>query len=122
MAHIIAGRVEVQEHAESIAGALEGLGISRDKISIFYVNPDGQHHRLPLGGDKPSSPGASDASKGAWAGSGIGAAAGAAAGSVAGPTGAVAGAGVGAYTGSLAGAVSKTDKEAESADRASGDE
>lgn len=121
MGHIIAGRLDVQEHAEELAEAIQGLGITRDKISVFYVNPDGQHHLLPMGGDKSTSPGAAQAGKGAWIGGGVGAAAGAAAGSVAGPLGAAAGAGVGAYTGSLAGAVSETGNEAESSDKASGE-
>lgn len=115
MGQIIAARLDIQEHAEELANAIQGLGIAHDKVSVFFVNPDGQHHMLPMGGDKSASPGASKAGKGAWIGSGIGAAAGAAAGSVAGPVGAVAGAGVGAYTGSLAGAVSETGNEAESA-------
>lgn len=109
MGRIIAGRINVHEHAEEIVGAVEGMGISRNKVSVFYVNPDGQHHLLPTGGDRSQSPGASDSPKGAWIGSGVGAAAGAAVGSVAGPIGAAAGAGVGAYTGSLAGAVGGTD-------------
>ncbi|MFC4261168.1 hypothetical protein ACFOZ5_19275 [Marinobacter lacisalsi] len=121
MGHIIAGRLDVQEHAEELTRSIEGLGITRDKISVFYVNPDGQHHLLPMGGDKSTSPGAAKAGKGAWVGVGVGAAAGAAAGSVAGPIGAAAGAGVGAYTGSLAGAVSETDDEADSSDKASGE-
>ncbi|GGY82782.1 hypothetical protein [Marinobacter zhanjiangensis] len=121
MGHIIAARLETQENAEELANAIQGLGIAHDKVSVFYVNPEGQHHLLPEGGDKSSSPGASRAARGAWVGGGIGAAAGAAAGSVAGPAGAVAGAGVGAYTGSLAGAVSKTDNEAEAADKADED-
>lgn len=112
---IIAGRVDVHEHAEQIAQAIENTGISRSKISVFHVNPDGQHHKLPLGGDKEASPGASDAGKGALAGAGAGAAAGAAVGSVGGPIGAGIGAGVGAYTGSLAGAVTSTDKQEETA-------
>ncbi len=122
MGHIIAGRFDIQEHAEEVARALEGLGISRNRIAIFYVNPDGQHHLLPMGGDKSASPGASKSGKGAWVGTGVGAAAGAAVGSVAGPVGTVVGAGVGAYTGSLAGAVSETDMKPESADKAAPDE
>lgn len=114
MGQIIAGRLDVQDHAEALASAIQGLGISRKKVTVFYVNPDGQHHLLPLGGDKQASPGASKAGKGAWVGTGVGAAAGAVVGSVAGPVGAAAGAGVGAYTGSLAGAVSETDKKPES--------
>lgn len=121
MGRIVAGRLDTQDHAEELANAMQGLGISRDKVSVFFVNPDGQHHLLSMGGDKGASPGASKAGKGAWVGSGVGAATGAAAGSIAGPAGAVAGAGIGAHTGSLAGAVSGTDKEAESADKASDD-
>lgn len=52
MGHIIAGRLDVQEHAEALAEAIQGLGINRDKISVFYVNPDGQHHLLPTGATK----------------------------------------------------------------------
>ncbi|SFR47075.1 hypothetical protein SAMN05216203_0590 [Marinobacter daqiaonensis] len=114
MARIIAGRLEDQEKADELAQALQDAGISKDKISIFFVNPDGQHHILTMGGDKESSPGASDAGKGAWVGSGVGAVAGAAIGSVGGPIGAGIGAGVGAYTGSLAGAVSETSDDPES--------
>ncbi|WP_166253618.1 hypothetical protein [Marinobacter salicampi] len=114
MGHIIAGRFDDQEKAENLAQALEEAGIDKDKVSVFYVAPDGQHHVLPLGGDKGSSPGASESGKGAWMGAGAGAVAGAAVGSVGGPVGVGIGAGVGAYTGSLAGAVSKTRDEPES--------
>ncbi|WP_328186624.1 glycine zipper domain-containing protein [Marinobacter sp. OP 3.4] len=120
MGRIIAGRIDVQEHAEELVSAIQGLGISRKKVSVFYVNPDGQHQLLPMGGDKDHSPGTSASGKGAWIGAGAGAAAGAAVGSIAGPVGTAAGAGVGAYTGSLAGAVGETDKTAESADKPAG--
>lgn len=120
MGRIIAGRVDAQEHAEELINALEGLGISRKKVSVFYVNPDGQHHLLAMGGDKGQSPGTSKSGKGAWIGAGVGAVAGAAVGSVGGPVGSAAGAGVGAYAGSLAGAVGETDKTAESANKPAG--
>ena len=122
MGQIIACRLDIQERAEALVNAIENLGISRKKTSVFYIKPDGQHHLMPLGGDKKASPGASDSAKGAWVGSGVGAVAGAAIGSVAGPVGAVAGAGVGAYTGSLTGAMVETDKEPESSDQATGQE
>jgi len=114
MALIIAGRFEDQEKAEELTEALQQAGISKDKVSVFFVNPEGQHHLLRFGGDENHSPGTSEAGKGAWIGAGTGAAAGAAIGSTGGPVGAVIGAGVGAYTGSLAGAVSKTDDKPES--------
>ncbi len=117
MGQIIACHLELQERAEALVSAIENLGISRRKTTVFYLKPDGQHHLMPLGGDKTASPGASGSGKAAWVGSGIGAVAGAAVGSVAGPVGAVAGAGVGAYTGSLAGAVTGTDKTPESTDQ-----
>lgn len=113
MGLIIAGRFNDPEKAGQLAQALQESGISSDKISLFHVNPDGQHHILPLGGDKDESPGASRADKGALVGAGVGAAAGAAIGSVGGPVGAGIGAGVGAYTGSLTGAVTATDRQAE---------
>ncbi len=117
MGQIIACHLELQERAEALVTAIENLGISRNKTAVFYLKPDGQHHLMPLGGDKNASPGASGSGKAAWVGSGVGAVAGAAVGSVAGPIGAVAGAGVGAYTGSLAGAVTGTDKTPESEDQ-----
>lgn len=115
MTLIIAGRLEDQNQAEELAEALQQAGISKKKVSVFFVNPEGQHHVLPFGGDENHSPGASEAGKGAWAGAGAGAAAGAAIGSTGGSVGAAIGAGVGAYTGSLAGAVTKTDYKPESA-------
>ena len=114
MSLIIAGRFEDQEKAEALTQALQEAGISKNKISVFFVNPEGQHHMLQIGGDKNHSPGTSESGKGAGMGAGAGAAAGAAIGSVGGPIGAGIGAGVGAYTGSLAGAVVKTKDEPES--------
>lgn len=114
MALIIAGRIEDQDKAAELTQALQHAGISKRKVSVFFVNPDGQHHILPFGGDENRSPGASEAGKGAWIGAGAGAAAGAAIGSTGGPIGSAIGAGVGAYTGSLTGAVTKTDDKPES--------
>lgn len=113
MALIIAGRLEDQDKAEELIEALQHAGIAKRKISVFFVNPEGQHHVLAFGGDENHSPGTSEAGKGAWIGAGVGAAAGAAVGSIGGPVGAVVGAGVGAYTGSLTGAVTKTDDKPE---------
>lgn len=114
---IIAGRFELQDQGEEVLRALRGAGFSREAMTLFYVNPDGQHDIYPIGGDDDDSPGARDADKGALAGGGLGAAAGLAAGAaaaaVAGPVGVAAAVGVGAYTGSLAGAVNSTNEESE---------
>lgn len=114
---IIAGRFELQDQGEEALRALQGAGFPASAMTLFYVNPDGQHDIYPIGGDDDDSPGARDADKGAATGGGLGAAAGLAAGAaaatVAGPAGLAAAVGVGAYTGSLAGAVSSTDKESE---------
>ncbi|MEH6499463.1 MAG: hypothetical protein V7751_08735 [Pseudoalteromonas distincta] len=114
---IIAGRFELQDQGEEVLRALRGAGFPRDAMTLFYVNPDGQHDIYPIGGDDDDSPGARDADKGALAGGGLGAAAGLAAGAaaaaVAGPVGIAAAVGVGAYTGSLAGAVNSTNEESE---------
>lgn len=117
MSTIIAARFEDQDHGEKVVSALREAGFSPEGISLFYVNPDGQHDIYPIGGDQKTSPGARDSGKGALAGGGIGAVVGAAAGvaatPVAGPLGIALGAGIGAYTGSLAGAMSKTDQSSE---------
>lgn len=118
MGHIIAGRFDVHESAERAADALRDAGFEAGSLSVFYVNPHGQHGTNPLGGDEQASPGARDSGKGAWVGAGAGAAAGAAVGSVAGPVGAAVGSGVGAYTGSLAGAVKSTGDASEVDDAA----
>lgn len=114
---IIAGRFELQDQGEAVLRALQGAGFPAAAMTLFYVNPDGQHDIYPIGGDDDDSPGARDADKGAATGGGLGAAAGlavgAAAATVAGPAGVAAAVGVGAYTGSLAGAVSSTDEESE---------
>ncbi len=113
MGQIIAGRFDVHEKAEYVYQALQEAGFEAASLTIFYVNPHGQHGTHPIGGDEGASPGSKDAGKGAWAGAGVGAAAGAAAGSVAGPVGSVIGGGVGAYTGSLAGAMHSTGDASE---------
>ncbi|QJD60263.1 hypothetical protein HG264_15935 [Pseudomonas sp. gcc21] len=114
MSTIIAARFEDQDHGEKVVAALRDAGFSPEGISLFYVNPHGQHDIYPIGGDENTSPGARESGKGALAGGGVGAVVGAAAGlaatPVAGPLGVAIGAGIGAYTGSLAGAMGKTDQ------------
>jgi len=123
MNNIIAGRFETQDQGKRAVEALQRDGFKRDALSMFFVNPAGQHDSYPIGGDSDESPGAHDADKGAVAGGGVGAAVGAAIGLATvpftGPAGVIAGAGVGAYTGSLAGAMKMTNNESkvdESAD------
>lgn len=117
MSTIIAGRFDTHEKAQEACASLQDAGFGQDAISLFFVNPHGQHDIYPIGGDEPASPGSEDSGRGALAGGGIGAAAGVAVGiaaaPVVGPVGAVVGAGIGAYTGSLVGAMKKTDKESE---------
>lgn len=117
MSTIIAGRFETQEKAEKACASLRDAGFGKDQLSLFFVNPHGQHDIYPIGGDEPASPGSEDSGRGALAGGGVGAAAGVALGvaaaPVVGPVGAVVGGGIGAYTGSLVGAMNKTDKESE---------
>lgn len=114
---IIAGRFETQEKAEKACAALQDGGFEKDHISLFFVNPHGQHDIYPIGGDEPTSPGAEKAGRGALVGGGIGAAVGVALGVAAapvlGPVGAVVGGGIGAYTGSLVGAMEETSNESE---------
>lgn len=114
MSYIIAARFEDQDHGERAVSALREAGFSPDGISLFYVNPHGQHDIYPIGGDEEASPGSRESGKGAVAGGGVGAVVGAVAGlaatPVAGPLGVAIGAGIGAYTGSLAGAMGKTDQ------------
>lgn len=117
MSTIIAGLMPDQDHALTAIAALNDAGIPAERMTHFYVNPDGQHDIYPIGGDERTSPGARESGKGAVAGGGIGAAVGAVAGiaatPVAGPLGVAIGAGIGAYTGSLMGAMKKTDKHSE---------
>ena len=114
MAQIIAGRFRTFEQADVAVQALVDADFSRDDVNVFYVNPPGQHHTTPIGGDHLNAdPGAEDSTNEAVtvasAGGAIGLALGvavAAAIPAVGAAAAVAAAGVGAYTGSLAGSLS----------------
>lgn len=121
---IIAGRFDTQEQGASALDALLREGFERDALTMFYVNPAGQHDIHPIGGDSDESPGARNAESGAVEGGGMGAVAGAVVGiaavPLAGPAGAVAAAGAGAYAGSLAGAMKKTKDESEVEESAGG--
>jgi hypothetical protein len=109
MTPIIAGRFEQGADAERAAAALRNAGFAADDVTVFFVNPPGQHDTFPIGGDRDESPGAKHAEGGAAAGVAVGTAVGAglglAAAVVLGPAAVIAGAGAGAYAGSLAGAL-----------------
>ncbi len=115
MTPIIAGRFEQQTEAEQAVSALRREGFAEDDITMFYVNPPGQHGTFPIGGDREVSPGATHAHSGAIKGAAVGAAVGLGVGfavaPLVGPAAAVVGAGAGAYAGSLAGALGETEEK-----------
>jgi hypothetical protein len=114
MSLIVAGRFDTFEEGERAAQALFSCGFVEEDVTMFFVNPGGQHARTPIGGDNMASKGAKQAHRGAGGGVAIGATIGAILG-VAVLTFFhlpllvfIIGAGLGAYIGSLAGAMSKT--------------
>ncbi|BAN22604.1 hypothetical protein [Caballeronia insecticola] len=116
MSLIIAGRFQTFPAAESAAQRLFARGFVEEDVTLFFVNPSGQHARHPIGGDVGTDAGASDSPKGAGKGVTIGAVVGAVVGAAVFAVfqaplfvSAIA-AGVGAYIGSLAGAMSHTKK------------
>ncbi|WP_454757662.1 hypothetical protein [Cupriavidus campinensis] len=80
MSTIIAGRFDTFDHAETAAARLRAKGLSEQDLSLFYVNPAGQHATFPIGGDQAVDPAARQTGKGAGRGLMIGAALGAAVG------------------------------------------
>jgi len=110
MSLIVAGTFPDRAHAIAAIDALLQSGIEREAICEFAVNPPGQHHVLPAGGDHHSSTGADEggtgAAKGAAIGGAVGLGIGAATAPLTGPAGALGGAALGAYVGSFAGAMS----------------
>lgn len=117
MTTLIAGRFSQQEQAENASAQLLQMGFSARDMSLFYVNPQGQHDIHPVGGDEDESPGTHHASSGAVVGAaggvGVGAVVGAVTLPVLGPAGPLLGAAVGAYTGSLVGALKTMKKHEE---------
>jgi hypothetical protein len=114
MSLIVAARFTTFPAAESAAERLFARGFVEEDVSLFYVNPRGQHARYPIGGDQNKDAASTDAPKGAGMGVTLGAVAGAAVGvaifaAFAAPllVSAIA-AGVGAYVGSLVGAMYRT--------------
>ena len=114
MSLIIAGRFQTFPAAESAAQKLFSRGFVEEDVTLFFVNPSGQHARHPMGGDVGTDAGARAAPKGAGKGVTIGAVVGAVVGAAifaifkAPLLVSVIAAGVGAYIGSLAGAMSHT--------------
>jgi hypothetical protein len=122
MTPIIAGRFEQEAQAQEAAQELRHRGFAADDVTVFYLNPPGQHATFPVGGDRDKSHGATAAHSGALKGAAIGGAVGlgvgAATAPLVGPVGALVGAGAGAYVGSLAGALGdmgETDSAAKDA-------
>jgi hypothetical protein len=113
MTTIIAGWFQTHDEAAAAMQRLREAGVTEDNLCSFRVNPPGEHHGTPIGGDRDESPGATHAGGGAVRGAAVGAVAGAAAGAVAstvlGPVAIAGGAGVGAYTGALVGALGSMD-------------
>lgn len=103
MTTIIAGRFEQQTEVEDTVKELLQAGFSREHISTFYVNPAGQHHAYPIGGDHAESQGAKQTNKTVAAGAATGAAVGIATTPILGPLGPVTGGLLGAHLGGLVG-------------------
>ncbi len=115
---IIAGRFDSFAKAETTAGRLRAQGVAQEDLSVFYVNPPGQHATYPIGGDTAVDAGARRSGVGAITGVLLGATAGAALGAalvtilaVSPPVSLfvlVFAVGLGAYVGSLVGALALT--------------
>lgn len=114
MSLIIAGRFDTFAQAEAAAGQLFARGFAEDDVTLFFVNPAGQHGRFPLGGDVAVDAGTRKAGAGAGRGIVFGAIAGAVIGAVAlallqaSVLVLALATGLGAYLGSLVGALSMT--------------
>ncbi|WP_233854372.1 glycine zipper domain-containing protein [Paraburkholderia sp. HD33-4] len=120
MSLIVAARFTTFPAAESAAQKLFDAGFVEEDVTLFFVNPRGQHARFAIGGDTDTDPGAREAPKGAGMGVTIGAVIGAVVGvaifaAFSAPLlVSLIAAGVGAYVGSLVGAMSRTREHAKS--------
>ncbi|MGF6817652.1 S-formylglutathione hydrolase FrmB [Paraburkholderia atlantica] len=120
MSLIVAARFTTFPAAESAAQKLFDAGFVEEDVTLFFVNPRGQHARFPIGGDTDTDPGAREAPKGAGMGVTIGAVIGAVVGvaifaAFSAPLlVSLIAAGVGAYVGSLIGAMSRTKERGKS--------
>lgn len=114
MSLIVAARFDSFPEAEHAGRQLFAAGFAHEDVSIFFVNPAGQHDRYPMGGDQAVDSGARKARGGAAAGAALLGLAGALIGSViwlyAGGSilALLLAVGVGAYIGSLGGALVAT--------------
>jgi hypothetical protein len=123
MSFIVAARFTTFPAAESAAQKLFDAGFVEEDVSLFFVNPRGQHARFPIGGDTSTDPGAREAPRGAGMGVTIGAVIGAVFGVAifavfsAPLLVSLIAAGVGAYVGSLVGAMSRTREHGKSGHR-----
>ncbi len=122
MSTLIVGRFDQLSDAESSWRELWRAGFLPQEISLFYVNPQGQHNIHPAGGDEDESPGTHEAGpgavRGAVGGVGAGALVGVATLPALGPAGPLLGAAVGAYAGALVGALKNMEKPDEHPGRA----
>ncbi|SEK09096.1 hypothetical protein [Paraburkholderia diazotrophica] len=114
MSLIVAARFTTFPAAEDAAERLFAAGFVEEDVSLFFVNPRGQHARYPIGGDQNKDAASVDVPKGAGMGVTVGAVIGAIVGvgiftAFSAPVlvSAIA-AGVGAYIGSLIGAMYRT--------------
>ncbi|WP_144141771.1 hypothetical protein [Paraburkholderia sp. BCC1884] len=114
MSLIVAARFTTFPAAEDAAQKLFNAGFVEEDVTLFFVNPRGQHARYPIGGDRDTDPAARGAPKGAGMGVTIGAVLGAVVGvgifaAFSAPIiVSLIAAGVGAYVGSLVGAMART--------------
>jgi hypothetical protein len=112
MSLIVAARFTTFPAAEKAASRLFSSGFVEEDVTLFFVNPRGQHARYPIGGDVRVDAESEKASVGAGKGGAIGAVIGALAGvglfkAMSAPLLVlVIAVGVGAYVGSLIGAMS----------------
>lgn len=68
MSLIVAARFDTFEEAENAGRALLEEKFPSDSVSIFFVNPAGEHARYPMGGDRATDAAARQAPGGAVAG------------------------------------------------------
>ncbi|MGY8525760.1 hypothetical protein [Paracidovorax citrulli] len=114
MSLIIAGRFDTFPQAEAAASQLFSRGFAEDDVTLFFVNPPGQHGSFPIGGDVAADHGARKSGGGAGRGIVIGAIGGAVIGAVvvammqASVLVLALATGLGAYLGSLVGALAMT--------------
>ncbi|MCG5076070.1 hypothetical protein [Paraburkholderia tagetis] len=73
MSLIVASRFTTFDNAETAIDRLHNHGFTDEDLSLFFVNPGGQHARFPVGGDRYADPQSRWASLGAGAGAAVGA-------------------------------------------------